>query len=153
MLGRNGRVEKLEATIRKRHLRPRPKPGDKPKKTHSKRVERFVKSLGAVDTVYIGIREKDEVGHLVGDQLSGPKDKTYNFIPQSPQCNMQYLWKVENKIYEYLEQGDEDDYAVLRVEMVYIDNFKGLSPDRPTMLKVHVVFSNREKITIELSNM
>lgn len=159
LLGRNGRVEKLKATIRKRHLRPRPppkKPNEKrrkKKKTYTPRIKRFVDSLGRVNIYVVGFREIDEVGHLVGDLLGGPRNATYNFIPQSPLCNMQYYNRVESNIYEYLEQRAQDDYVMLSVEMVYIDDFKGLSPDRPTMLKVHLTFSNGEESTFELSNM
>lgn len=155
LLGRNGRVEKLEATIRKYHLKP------KGQRRHSitARVRRFVESLGLVrsDIKYekdeTQIRENDEIGHAVGDALSGPNDCTYNFFPQSPNCNMQYYHKVEKAIYNYLEAHDHDDYVILRLELVYVDYMKGLSPDRPRTIKVQIVYSNGKKSTFELSNL
>lgn len=148
-LGRNNRVEKLVAKIRKCHLRPRG--ADRRKITAE--VYRFIKSVGAVESDIEGVREKDEAGHLVGDSLSGPNDCPYNFIPQSPYCNNQYYSIVERGIYEYLEEGDHHDYVLLRVEMVYIDDKKGLSPDRPRAIKVHLKFSDGKEKTFELSNM
>lgn len=171
-LGRNGRVEMLEATIRKCHLKPRPKKNE-PKRRRPKvtrRVERFIESLGPVKSEIIkkkrkkgekkdeeeekNIRENDEIGHLVGDRLSGPHDVTYNFIPQSPNCNMRYYFDVECEIYEYLEEHDQDDYVRLRVEMVYVDYYiAGVSPDRPRALRVYLEYSDGKKRTLELSNM
>lgn len=100
-----------------------------------------------------GVREQDEVGHLVGDSLRGPSDRTYNFIPQSPHCNLTYYSLVERKIYNYLEEHDHQDYVLLSVEMVYIDNFKGLSSDRPVMIKVHLKYSNGKESSFKISNM
>lgn len=173
VLGQNGRVEVLEATIRKCHLKPRPKKNE-PKPSRKKvtpRVERFIESLGQVrsdlkvkkrkkhkgqkkdEEEEKRIRENDEIGHLVGDRLSGPHDVTYNFIPQSPNCNMRYYFDVECEIYEYLEERDQDDYVRLRVEMVYVDYIEGVSPDRPRALKVYIEYSDGKKSTLELSNM
>lgn len=148
VLGQNGRVEKLEAKIRKCHLKPR----GKRRRKITARVRRFVKSMG-VESDIKGVREKDEVGHLVGDSLNGPNDRTYNFIPQSPQCNLDYYFKVERDIYEYLEEHGQHDYVVLRLEMVYVDYITGLSPDRPRVIKVHLKFSDGKESTFELSNM
>lgn len=157
VLGRNGRVEMLEATIRKCHLKPRPKKNEKRRNRRkvTARVRRFFESLNPVTSEISTeeIREKDEIGHLVGDRLSGPHDVTYNFIPQSPECNMRYYFDVECEIYEYLEERDQNDYVRLRVEMVYVDYLKGVSPDRPRALKVYLEYSDGKKRTLELSNM
>lgn len=149
LLGPNGRVEKLEATIRKYHLKPR----GQPRRSITARVRRFVESLGLVKSDIKGIREKDEIGHAVGDSLSGPNDCTYNFFPTSPNCNMQYYHKVERAIYDYLEAHGHDDYVILRLEMVYVDYIDGLSPDRPRAIKVHLHYSDGKESTFELSNM
>lgn len=149
VLGPNGRVEKLGATIRKHHPRPR----GQPRRNITARVKRFVESLGRVKSDIKGLREKDEIGHIIGDSLSGPNDCTYNFIPQSPNCNMEYYHKVESAIYDYLEAHGQEDYVTVRVEMVYVDYIEGLSPDRPRTIKVSVQYSNGKNSTFELSNM
>lgn len=155
-VGRNGRVEVLEATIRKCHLKPRPKKNDKNRKRRkvTARVRRFIESLDPVQSdLWKEVREKDEIGHLVGDRLDGPHDVTYNFIPQSPHCNMRYYFEVETEIYEYLEARGQNDYVRMRVEMVYVDYIKGVSPDRPRAIKVYLEYSDGKKSTLELSNM
>lgn len=142
-------METLKAVVRKRHLRPK----DQARRNITARVRRFVNVLGQVIGVR-GVRESDEVGHIIGDLLSGPHDRTYNFFPQSPQCNMEYYHKVESAIYDYLKAHNGNDaYVEVSVQMVYVDYLSGVSPNRPRTIKVQLTFSNGRIETFELSNM
>lgn len=149
-LGPNGRVEKLMACIKKNHLRPL---GQK-RRNITERVRRFVEALGQVRGGVKGIRESDEVGHIIADLLGGPHDLTFNFFPQSPQCNLEYYNKVEKRIYDYLKNARYSLSSVtVIVEMVYVDYISGISPDRPRMIKVSIMFSDGTFSHIKLSNM
>lgn len=151
VLGPNGRVQMLEATIRKWHLRPR----DKPRRKITTRVRRFVRSLGQVINLNnSGTREADEVGHIIGDCLGGPNDRTYNFFPQSPNCNMEYYHKVERAIYDFIDASKIDVVSVsLTVEFVYVDYVAGVSPNRPRSIKVTIQWGHYKTEFFELSNM
>ncbi|KAJ6645872.1 hypothetical protein Bhyg_01081 [Pseudolycoriella hygida] len=105
-LGPNGRVEELTAIIKKHHLRPI----GQGRRHITSRVRRFVNSLGQVFG-HKGVRDSDEVGHIIGDLLGGPSDQTYNFFPQSPHCNMDYYHKVENEIYDYLKANESSAHV------------------------------------------
>lgn len=163
-LGRNGRPWKTKAVFKKRHLKPRIprhlKTKEQRRGTISARVKRFVNFLGRVksDVKYAKkekkIRESDECGHIAGDALSGPSDKTYNFFPQSPFCNAQYYDLVEKPIYDYLESStDPDAYAELFVQMIYVNYFGGVSSDRPAKILVVIKYSDGRSETFFLSNM
>lgn len=157
-LGQNGRVQELEATIKKCHLRPR----GAPRRSITARVRRFVNSLGQVNSS-LGelVREKwyssesDEVGHIVADCLGGPHDRTYNFFPQSPFCNNDYYHKMEKAIYDYLDASKPEDnlFVYLHIEFVYVDYIKGVSPNRPRKIKVSIMYSNGVCENFEMSNM
>lgn len=150
-LGSNGRMEKLKAKIRKHHLRPK----NQPRGNITDRVRNFVKSLGQVKGAQ-GVRESDEVGHIIGDLLGGPCDKTYNFFPQAPYCNMDYFHTVENIIHKFLDTLSNDAYVEVDVQLVYVDYIAGISPNRPRMLKLYIVYfdGSHHMIQVEtISNM
>lgn len=145
-LGPAGRVEKLKAVIKKKNLRPR----GQNRRNMTARVRNFVRSLGQVRSNVRGVRESDEVGHIVGDCLGGPHDRTYNFFPQSPHCNMTYYIEMEDVIYRYLARNGDQSYVTMHVELVYVDYMQ--SPNRPRMIKVRLEFSNGETSNFEFSN-
>jgi hypothetical protein len=87
------------------------------------------------------------VAHIIGDLLSGPSDKTYNFFPQSPFSNMQYYHTVESRISKYLKKQKEDGngrtaYVNFYAELVYVDYFADWRPNRPRQLRIKLVYSN-----------
>lgn len=148
-LGPNGRPERIRAKIKKHHLRPR----GQARGNITARVRRFVRSLGQVVGVR-DVRESDEVGHIIGDLLGGPCDRTYNFFPQSPFCNMDYYHQVESAIHDYLSaRSSNDAYVEMDVQFVYVDYIAEVSPNRPRMLKVTVRYSDGTTETFEISNM
>lgn len=134
--------------ITKRHLRPL----GEDRRNITARVRRHIEALGQVHSGVRGVRESDEVGHIVSDLLGGPHDRTYNFIAQSPQCNMQYYHKVEKPIYDYLSARDDDAFVFIDVQMMYVDYLAGVSPDRPRAIKVFVWYNSTVK-SFEFSNM
>lgn len=149
LLGPNGRVQWLKAKIKKSHVKPK----GQERRRIADRVTRFVKSMGQVKSPYEALGN-DVRGHLVGDQFSGPHDRTYNFIPMSPQCNKDYLKYVEMPIRNYLDRSLSDDaYVELYVEMDYVDYLADLSPDRPRMVKVRVMYSDGKVEEFEISNL
>lgn len=101
----------------------------------------------------IGFRESDEVGHIIGDLLGGPNHRTYNFFPQSPNCNMEYYHKVEKPIYEYLSEQNGNDLVKIRIDMVYVNYLAGVSPNRPRMIKVKLTWPDGKIDTFDLSNL
>lgn len=137
VLGRNGRVERFGATFRKHHV----KPPRSPRATITARVSRFVESLGQVRGIPMeGIRQYDERGHLAADSLSGPSDRTYNFVPMSPFCNMEYKRLVEDPIKAWLRNCKSPNYCVvLSVELIYVDY---VPTDRPQMIRVWIAYSD-----------
>lgn len=149
-LGPNGRVESLNAVVKKNHLRSK----DQNRCNITARVRHFVDSLGQVRGGVKGLRESDEVGHIIGDLLGGPHNRTYNFFPQSPQCNMAYYNNVEKAIFKYLNsQNSNYAFVEVSVQLVYVNYLTGVSPDRPRAIKVRLKFSNGKCETFELSNM
>lgn len=150
-LGPNGRVQWLTARIKKRHVKPK----GQERRRITDRVTHFIRSVGQVKSPYDEeILGNDVRGHLVGDQFSGPHDRTYNFIPMSPQCNKDYLKYVEMPIRNYLDRSlDDGAYVELYVEMDYVDYIAGLSPDRPRMVKVRVKYSDGTVEEFEISNL
>lgn len=154
-LGSNGRVELLKAKIQKEDLRQRVIAA-RFRRNIPARVRRFVSALGQVkDSSNSGTRESDEVGHIIADSLGGPHDRTYNFFPQSPNCNMEYYHRMERKVYDFLDSTKKDDvFVVLNIELVYVDYYiEAVSPDRPRSIKVSIQYSNGKHETFELSNM
>lgn len=148
-LGQAGRVEILKATIEKCHL----KELGKPRRRISKIVRRFVESLGQVKGGVKGIRDSDEVGHIIADCLGGPNDFLHNFFPQSPQCNLEYYKKVEKAIYDYLiAQNSTDAYVEVKVELNYNHDKYGLSPNRPIEIWVWIKFSNGKIVELMIRN-
>ena len=96
-VGPNYRVEHIQAKIKIRHLRKGPRKG----RGYTEIIKWFVESLGKVQGQK-DVREGDEVGQAVGDSLSGPTDRTYNFFPQSPFCNMEYYHKVKKPLHLFM---------------------------------------------------
>lgn len=136
--------------IRKSHLRPR----GSTRQNITARVRRFVDTLGRVVGIP-GVRESDEVGHIIADCLGGPSNMTYNFFPQSPHCNMDYYHNMESRIYDYLEKngyGFDEGFARVSVQFVYVNYITGLSPNRPQAIKVIVEFSNGTNFSYYYSN-
>lgn len=145
--------------IRKRHLRSR----GQSRGNITARVKRFVASLGQVKSGIIyqrgekRDRESDEVGHIIADSLGGPHDRTYNFFPQSPYCNMEYYHKVEKPIYDYLSQDENKNAHVqVAVRLRYVDYLNGVSLNRPNRLIIYTYYTDGKnlikKVKVELSN-
>lgn len=150
VLGPHGRILKLNAVIKTCHLRPI----GAPRRNITARVTRFVDAMGRVVGGVRYVRDSDENGHVVGDSLSGPHNRTYNFFPQSPYCNMQYYHRVEKEIYDYLSKHKSPNtYVELFVEMLYEDIKAGLSPNRPIKIGVTMKFSNGTTIQIQIDNL
>ena len=142
-VGPEGRVEHIQAKLMKNNLRKGPRKG----RGYTERIKRFVESLGMVKVEKPPKGEKrsrvaDEVGHVVGDSLCGPTDKTYNFFPTSPYCNMEYYNKVEKPIYEFLDKQwilASIAHVTLDVQFDYVDYYD--YPNRPRRLRIKVVYS------------
>lgn len=137
-LGPNGRVWKLEAKIKRIHL----KPVGKKRHDVTSRVRRFVAFLGQVRSGEKGCQDSDQVGHIIGDCLGGPHNRTYNFFPQGHWCNETYYTEVEKPIYDYLSNAKDGAYVEMSVRMVYVDYVPGLSPHRPKLIGVKLRFSD-----------
>lgn len=146
-VGKNGRVEKLKATVKKKHLKPK----GKARREITARVRRFVEKLGQLKYLN-GIDLSDQVGHIIADCLGGPHDRTYNFFPQSPYCNSEYYLWMERYVYDFLDSRGDDDFVNLTVELIYADDHIGDSTDRPITVKVIAKYSNGKFATFEMKN-
>ena len=150
-VGPNGRVEHIQANIKIRHLRKGPRKG----RGYTERIKRFVESLGKVQGEK-DVREGDEVGHVVGDAFNGPTDRTYNFFPQSPFCNMEYYHKVEKAIHIFLIKQEltpkgDNAHVTLDVQFDYVDYYD--YPNRPRRLRIKLVYSDGREESFEISNL
>ncbi|CAF3440383.1 unnamed protein product [Rotaria socialis] len=122
-LGPGGRVESVDATITSENLREGPRSG----RGYSNDVGKTIRSSD-------GYLEKDEVGHLIGDAIGGPRNKIYNFIPQSPKSNKSYYNHNEKITSDYLksqhEQGNDSAWVKTKIKLYYHD----ANRNRPTYI-------------------